>query len=962
MTAKRYSIACAVATKNSVNNSKNYVAVLLLVAAWLVFFSPLLVGGEIYFADDLKILYVPIEHWYAQAQRAWELPVWSPYFGFGQPTIAWSQLGFFTPLHLLLRALSIPPLELLQVSVMAYFAIGLAGMFLFLRRHVSSLASTLGSLVFVFSGFTIGHLNHVNFYTATMVLPLLLLAIDYFTARPTLRRAVGISLLGASMALSGQPQIVAYSFGIALIVALCLGGTRLKQLGRKPRTVITGLALSLLATVLAVCLASFAILPLYEFLPLTERSGDLPETELLEFSYPPYHSITLIFPYFFGNYEHYAGPKSFQELAAFVGVIPLLLAGIGLFQGKKRGMQIAAWVLLVSGLILMLGRYSPLYTWLVHHKIITSLNVPGRFVFWFDAGIAIAAALGLDHLVRGALQTRRQRLTTIVSMVFLPLVVLTGFFWQIQFDTALFNHLLDQVSLRNPSWWLLWIGLGLVVTLVLLAPRLTPKHTGFLRFVVVAWAGTSLVIMAGNFNPRTSRQSVGDISPFIDTLNAYRTEHGQPARLYSDETILAQLPTDPSTHYTERIGPNFTIYQEVIVRKVDTACLQFPARVNRDYFGTTRISLHREVNDTPIESLEVLPESITSDEFLSVCFAKLPDFASKKVVLSFVSDYLTPYELQYTAYSQADEPVYFVRKPRATPEQLLASRKPARLIFTPLYPTQGDPQGVFLARHLNVLGSASSARWISALSVGTFRDFIQYFFANDGSAVDGDGVHALVRFRAIFNMVGVTHLIQTLPLGAEDGLLAAGFTPVESRDIGPKEVRLYTNPEALPKAFFIRRAFFKSAADETRYALQHEPYHPMEIGYITGSKPPPPQLEADQPLTATATIVAYQSTRVDVSTTTSRPAFLVVSDTTTPQWRTFIDDQPADYYVGNTIFKAALVPAGTHRVSFRYDSPAINASKKLTLGGIVAVVLLMVFPPLWSRVKAKTVPRPATSD
>src|SRR5687767_2727794 len=99
----------------------------LLAVFWLIFFSPLIFGGKIYFLDDLKIIYFPLEYVYAQAQSAWELPIWNNYFGFGQPLLAWGQLGFFTPLHVLLRALTISPLNLLQVSVMGYYALGLGG-------------------------------------------------------------------------------------------------------------------------------------------------------------------------------------------------------------------------------------------------------------------------------------------------------------------------------------------------------------------------------------------------------------------------------------------------------------------------------------------------------------------------------------------------------------------------------------------------------------------------------------------------------------------------------------------------------------------------------------------------------------------------------------------------------------------------------------------------------------------
>lgn len=930
---------------------KNRLALILLAAVWAAFFSPLLVGGKVYFLEDLKEIYLPLEHWYAQAQHAGELPVWSPYFGFGQPTIAWGQLGFFTPLHFLMRAMSIPPLELLQVSVMAYFALSLLGMFLWLRRHVSSMASALGSIVFVFSGFNIGHLGHVNFYTATMVLPYLLLAIDALIARPTLYRALGVSVLGATMALSGQPQVVSYSFILATLVALCLLLPYVLTPRRHTRHLLRLLGLTSVSAVLAFCIASFAILPLFEFLPLTDRAGTLPEAELFEFSYPPYHAITLLFPYFFGNYERYTGPKGFHELAAFTGIIPLLLAGVGILWGRRtRSLRAAAFILMVIAAVLALGRYSPLYTWLVQQKIVTALAVPGRFVFFFDVGIAVAAALGLEILLSYQQQPRWRRVGILLSLVILPVLLLSGFFWQLQSDSDLYHRFVVATQPTNLSWVLLWVGVASVISIPLLQARLSHRLHQLLPHLLVITTATTLVALGWNYNPHSDRTSIGTISPLIAPLRQYEIQSGLPARVYAAETILAQIPTDPSTHKTERLGPNFTIHQVVKIRKDDATCLEVPVRVNHSFFGTTHISLRETLESRPLETIVLPAERILDESPLQLCFPQLAGLVGKSVVISFASDHLSPLELLYTAYTQEEEPVYFVRKPQPTQAELFASRKAARLVFTTYYPTQGDQEGIFLARHLQALGNASSARWISALSIGNYRAFVEQFFANDRGAVDGDGVHALVRFRNILNMSGVTHLIQTLPHGAEDGLLAAGYSLLENHDVGSREVRLYANPQVLPKAFVVAQAVFKPAADETRHAMQSEPYEPRQVVYVTGTKPPPIDVTLDQQdVVAQANILKYQSTRVDVAVETSREAFLVLTDATTPQWQTYIDDQPAPYYVANTIFKAALVPAGSHVVSFRYDSPAVKLSQKLTVGGLLLLLFLAAVPLLRTR-------------
>src|SRR6185436_4983952 len=145
-----------------IGQSEKY-GLIIIGLVWLIFFSPIISGKFVYFLDDLKIIYYPLEYEYAHFQHAWQLPEWSLTFGFGQPLLGWGQLGFFTPVHLILRALFIPPLVLLQLSVLIYYALGLIGAYVFARqRKFSPFTSAIFGVLVAVCGFAIGHLNHVN--------------------------------------------------------------------------------------------------------------------------------------------------------------------------------------------------------------------------------------------------------------------------------------------------------------------------------------------------------------------------------------------------------------------------------------------------------------------------------------------------------------------------------------------------------------------------------------------------------------------------------------------------------------------------------------------------------------------------------------------------------------------------------------------------------------------------------
>lgn len=881
----------------------NWLAVGIVGLTWLIFFWRILFSGQVYFFDDLKILYYPIEHAYGQFQSSWQLPAWSPYFGFGQPLLAWSQLGFFTPLHLLLRLFQLHPIILLNISTILYVGAGLVGMYAFLRHQkISALSSALGAIIFSFCGFTVGHLNHVNFTVATMLLPWLLLVTHSFVVKPTFPKTALLALVAATIPMSGQPQISLYTFVIAVIYgALAFAGRFLPltkgEYSPKARVGVRILILTLLAGLLAFSLASFSILPLKEFLPSTDRSGDLPITELYEFSYPPSHAITLLSPYYFGDHTLYHGAKNFQELAAYVGIIPLVLAPVALFTWRNYlSLRITGLLLIIIALIFTPGIYSPIYRYLVENHILTSLAVPGRFVYFFDVGVAILAALGLDQLVR------------------------TKF------------HLVGGIVVALTSANLIWWG----------------------------W----------NYNPLTSRASALTESPLASTLVEYQKAHGVPPRLYASENLPLSGIGAVASEPTEPISPEFTVHQPLRIRE-NVACLSLPFIVTDEYpDGKIAISLQDSLSDAPFFSARISSADVRKRSLQKFCANELQARAGRDIFLTLASE--APSNLQtFQRLPQGPElGALYVRVENPTTPQLERSRKIAHLVVTQDQPVHTDLEKNLLLRHIQATADASAARWIGALGIGNVREFIDAFFANDSDPIDGEGVHALTRFRNLVNMSGITHLAQALPdheVG-RDSVLAAGYPLATETTIGTTRFRLYENPQAFSKAFLVGTAIWESGPDQTRHALSSPEYEGERLIFISGPTPPVsgtlPNTENPEQLnmrrfprtvfdTSTAKITRYDPTQVDIDVKTPDPAWLVLTDSFTSEWHTFIDGSEAPQYIANTVFRAAQVPAGSHTVSFRYISPAIQQSKWLTIIGLIATAACLL-PWLLGRFRGRT--------
>lgn len=859
----------------SVENRPKFLAVILLVIAWFVFFSPIIFAGKVYFSGDIKDIYYPLEHAYGEFQRDATLPVWSNEFGFGHPLIAWGQLGFFTPVHILLRFLQIHPLWVINLSMMVYFALGLAGMFMFLRvRKFSYQAATLGSALFVFNGFVIGHLLHVNFYTSVLLLPWLLLAIELLLTRPTMLRMIMLTLVAAAITLSGQPQVILLTFIMAGIAGIALFIERFPQVKHQPKLIVLQVGSIIAAGVLAFGLSSFAILPLLEFLPVTERSDSLPPEELYEFSYPPQHAMTLIAPNFFGSFDDYRGAKSREELSAFVGILPLLLAVLGALWWRGRRAERTTGIALVAIALLMApGEYSPIYRYLVEQHILTSLGVPGRYVYFFVIGITLLASIGVNNL--------------------------TELRWK---------------SFKAPALWLL-VCISLATTLM----------------------------FATTYHPLESRGGVFTSIPFRDYMRTYSEQTKIPPRLYSRPALASTAAPNLLLPVGTSISPTFSIRQEIVRDEIQKGCIFIPFYSESTHEShSITISLHEDLTAPPKQQRSINSQEIQKNPEQEVCFDEWLNEQSGASFLSITSDQASGISTYVTSKKQAEDPgVYLIRVAEPSRSQLADSEKDFRLGYNTRQQLSLSTELAVLNRHTQVTANASSARWIGALSIRPYREFIEKFFANDSTQlVDGDGQHFLERERHIVDMTGITHLAQMVPPGAKDRLPDLGFTIADEFRDGETLFRLYKNPQAYPKAFIVPNAKFIAAADETRHALMDPQFNPRELVYLSGPTPPELRPQTTEPLDASAVIRHYSPTRVDVEVSTNMESYLVVTDSTVPQWQTYIDDQPALQLTANSVFKAAQVPPGEHVVSFRYESPAIRRATLLTT--IAAAIIVSI--------------------
>jgi len=363
-----------------------------------------------------------------EAIRAGELPLWNPYIFAGVPFLAAGQHSALYPLSVLFYVLPLAyaygPFTLIQLW--------LAGCFAYIFGRVIGLSrpgAALTGLAFCLSTLMIANVVFPMIIAAMSWLPALLAVIEWMARReehsqrvspspPLLPFIIGAVIVGLQF-LAGHVEMSYY----VVLVAAFYGVWRLAGLWRRtgdwrrPAQLLLWLAGMGLA---GGALAGVQIIPLYELVSLNFRQGSVNYQQVIGWAFPLRQILTFLAPDFFGNPAHHQvldlttwqwtqvpggstswGIKNYVEAASYVGVLPLLLALLGLWRGRRPYVLLFA---VLAGVSLLFAFGAPAYA-LLYYGLpgFSQLHTPFRWVFPYTFSVAVLAGLGLDAL----LETRR---------------------------------------------------------------------------------------------------------------------------------------------------------------------------------------------------------------------------------------------------------------------------------------------------------------------------------------------------------------------------------------------------------------------------------------------------------------------------------------------------------------------------------------------------------------------------
>jgi hypothetical protein len=384
---------------------QRYWPILVLIAAPLILFAPLLIGRVWYWGVPLLQFY-PWQRLAAESYQAGQLPLWNSLVGNGAPLAANLQTGAFYPLNFLHLLL---PTEY-AMGYTAILHVILAGLFMYayLRAlKLSPLAALIGALAFDLNGFLIAR---AGFFSVTAAVPWLAAWLwraeklqQASDQRSAFSDACWLALVMGLGVLAGHAQTAVY--GLILVAFYFLWRVFSNRKTRR-RSIPRSLIPFAVAVLLGLSLAAIQLLPAAELTRESQRAGGLDYTQIMTHSFWPLRLLTMLSPDFFGNpaQNNFWGYNNYWENAAYIGVIPILLALYAIWNRLRRKaaqgpIGFLATAAVVS-LILALGWFTPIYPFL--YQTVPGFALfqgPARWLIVTLVALCALAGFGMQHVL-----------------------------------------------------------------------------------------------------------------------------------------------------------------------------------------------------------------------------------------------------------------------------------------------------------------------------------------------------------------------------------------------------------------------------------------------------------------------------------------------------------------------------------------------------------------------------------
>ncbi|MBL8880912.1 MAG: hypothetical protein JNG88_17500 [Phycisphaerales bacterium] len=389
--------------------------------------------------EDDVMYYLPARVFFHECVQRGEWPWINPLTGMGRPFMADPQSAVWYPATWLFALL--PPLPAYAAHVWLHHVIAAWGMYRLLRseqggddtsafagrgRHgagerISRPAALFGAIVFAFCGFILAHRVHLTIHAGAAWAPWVFWRTARLADRLDWRRLLSAVCVASLQTLSGHFQIAAMT-AIGSVVWLLARRSAVANTAQhesdssQTRPSLGRVGLCWFAV--WICTAFVCAIQLWPTLAYVRECdrGDRDYFAFTENSWAPASLATFVLPFAFGNrtdnslLTEYYGPSHQAEQFAYVGILPLLLAGFALLGGWRTHPTRRAWVVLLAfSILLAVGRFGPICPLLYFIPGANVFRVPARAMMLADLALCGLAARVLHEMIAQPLSPRVAR-------------------------------------------------------------------------------------------------------------------------------------------------------------------------------------------------------------------------------------------------------------------------------------------------------------------------------------------------------------------------------------------------------------------------------------------------------------------------------------------------------------------------------------------------------------------------
>lgn len=885
-----------------------------LALATLVVFWPLGLTNRIVAGIDAFTYFTPYWAHRIEAFRAGVTPLWNPYLFTGAPFLANIQAAVLYPLHWPLSWLR-PEQALVWSAILhAWLAAGFTYVLGRRSLRVSRPAAFIAGLIFGSGGFALARVENVNQLNALAWLPALLLLYDAAIRRSSSDRWHGRATCFLALSLVIALQLLAGHTQTTFINMIGLGVWALVSMGWPPRP---ARLLPLLAAIPALALSAAQLLPTLELTTLGLRTGGLEYREAVSFSLRPQLLLQSFLPPFGGGLAEAFGSEGYAEFVAYIGLTGLLLAAAGGWLALRNwrahipgaGAQVRPIALVVAGVLLALGAYSPL-TYPLWRFVpgFDLFRAPARWLELYALGAALLAALGMDGLSRLSL-----------SRPALPSRPL-GRVSALLAAAAVLALLLLQ---RWPSW--ITVGLWLVVALFVTVLMRWGKAT---LLVAVAFLELFAASRALPFTLATAPMALSLRNAPTALLAA---TFDQPAAGRDRFLSLSDIRYDPGDLAELRALQADRLPAGAVERLVRAAkqvevlapnlslLYHLPAVDGYDG-GLLPLNRYVKLQELFLSAGEMTPDGRLREQLTAIPPARLLDLTGVRFVITdkqrdlWVDDIY--YDLEQSAAVQpgATLNLDLIAYPvfEADALGIIASAEPGATADVTVTPGEGEPIRLTLEPATGLADPPTPVILPLATAVALRRLVI----TNTGAA------QMFVQGASLINRTTKTHASITVsPKG-------------DFRRIHSGDVKIYERRNEAGRAWIVHGVLPVADEAAAQAAVADPAFDPLSAAVIEADIPFRPAVVASDD--ENATCIAATGEQMMCQVELAAPGFLVIADAWYPGWRALIDGAPGEILRANLLYRAIPLEKGTHEVTLTYRPNSWR------LGVIVSLVTLAI--------------------